>query len=133
MITVGLTILTMVVCADAFFFANVCFVTGTVQFYGRPAESGLPIAAYIASDKVAESFTGDNGSYELKIPEYDPSKPQIKGFRSSSDIVQVKLDGKLAKPTFSLASENLKIDLRVDQQSLDVKLSTWGKIKALFK
>lgn len=130
---VAVGILVMAVYTHANFFTNICIVTGTIQFHGKPADRGLAVAAYISQDKVAESLTGDNGSFELKIPEFDPTKPAIKGFRSSNDVIQVKLDGKIAKPTFSPASENLKVDLKVDQQSLDVKLSTWGKIKALFK
>jgi len=116
----------------AFFFANVCLVTGTIQYHGHSAEKGLPIAAFIGEDKVSESQTRDNGVFELRIPEYDSSKPDIKGYRSPNDIIQVKLDGKTASPTFTPSNENLKIDLRVES-TLDVKLSTWGKIKALFK
>ena len=127
---VALIVLTT--CVQGFFFANICIVTGTIQFHGKPAQGGSTVAAFIGEDKVAESLTRDNGSYELKIPEYDPTKPDIKGYRTTDDVVQVKLDGKIAKPTFSPTNENLKVDLRVET-TLDVKLSTWGKIKALFK
>lgn len=116
----------------AFFFTSICLVTGTIQYHGHSAEKGLPIAAFIGEDKVSESQTRDNGVFELRIPEYDPSKPDIKGYRSPNDVIQVKLDGRTARPTFTPSSENLKIDLRVES-TLDVKLSTWGKIKALFK
>jgi hypothetical protein len=118
--------------AHAFFYANICLVTGTIQIQGHSAVKGLPIAAYIGDAKVSESRTGDNGSFELRIPEYDSSKPEVNGYHSINDIVQVKLDGKNARPTFNPNSDNLKIDLRVET-SLDIKLSTWGKIKALFK
>lgn len=125
-------ILVATTAARAFFFANVCLVTGTIQYHGRSAEKGLPIAAFIGDDKVSESQTRDNGAFELRIPEYDSSKPDIKGYRSPNDVIQVKLDGKNARPTFTPSNENLKIDLRVES-TLDVRLSTWGKIKALFK
>lgn len=118
--------------ARALFFANVCMVTGTIQYHGHSAEKGLPIAAFIGEDKVSESQTLDNGAFELRIPEYDSSKPDIKGYRSPYDVISVKLDGKTARPTFTPSNENLKVDLRVES-TLDVKLSTWGKIKALFK
>jgi hypothetical protein len=116
----------------AFFFANVCLVTGTIQYHGRLAEKGLTIVAFIGEDKVSESQTRENGAFELRIPEYDPLKPDIKGYRSPNDVIQVRLDGRTARPTFTPSNENLKIDLRVES-TLDVKLSTWGKIKALFK
>ena len=132
-VVVGLAILVAATTAvHAFFFANVCLVTGTIQYHGRTADKGLPIAAYIGEDKVSESQTRDNGAFELRIPEYDPAKPDIKGYRSPNDIILVKLDGKTARPTFTPNNEFLKIDLRVES-TLDVKLSTWGKIKALFK
>jgi hypothetical protein len=118
--------------ANGLFFTTVFVVSGTVQYQGHIADKGLPIVAFIGDDKVAESQVRDNGAFELRIPEYDPSKPEVKGYRSSNDVVQVKLDGKNAKPTFTPNADNLKIDLRVET-SLDVRLSTWGKIKALFK
>jgi hypothetical protein len=118
--------------AQALFFGNVCVVSGTIQSHGKPADKGLPLAAYIGEERIYESQTLDNGVFELRIPEYDPSKPDVRGYRSTTDVVQVKLDGKAAKPTFSPSSDHLKIDFRVES-TLDVKLSTWGKIKALFK
>ena len=118
--------------ADAYFFTSFCVVTGTITYQGHPAEKGQAVTAFIQEDKVAEALTQENGLFELKIPEYDPAKPDLKGFHSANDIIQVKLAGKNARPTFSPTNENLKLDLRVEQ-TLDVKLSTWGKIKALFK
>lgn len=118
--------------AQAYFFASVFMVTGTITLQGRPAEKDQVVAAFIGNDKVAEAKTRDNGAFELQIPEYDPAKPEIKGYHSTDDVIQVKLEGKIAKPTFNPNTDNLKIDLRVET-TLDVKLSTWGKIKALFK
>jgi hypothetical protein len=118
--------------ADAFFFGNLFVVSGTIQFRGRPADKGVPLSAYIGEEKICESQTKDNGIFELQIPEFDPAKPEVKGYHSADDVIQVKLDGRNAKPTFTPSGDNLKIDLRVET-TLDVKLSTWGKIKALFK
>ncbi len=118
--------------ANALFFANVFLVSGTITLQGRPADPDQIVAAFIGEEKIAETKTRDNGTFELQIPEYDPTKPEVKGYHSSDDVIQVKLEGKKAKPTFNPNSDNLKIDLRVET-TLDVKLSTWGKIKALFK
>lgn len=118
--------------AQGLYLANVFLVTGTISLQGQPAQKDLTVAAYIGEEKIAEGKTKEGGAFELRIPEYDPNKPEIKGYHSSSDVIQVRLDGKKAKPTFSPATDQLKIDLRVET-SLDVKLSTWGKIKALFK
>lgn len=118
--------------ANAYFFSSTFMVTGTITLQGHPVDRDQTVSAYIGEDKVAESKTRENGAFELQIPEYDPAKPEIKGFRTAEDIIQVKLDGKKAKPTFNPNGDNLKIDLKVET-TLDVKLSTWGKIKALFK
>lgn len=118
--------------ANAYFFSSIFMVTGTITLQGQPVDRDQTVAAFIGEDKVAESKTRDNGTFELQIPEYDPAKPEIKGYHTAEDIIQVKLDGKKAKPTFNPNGDNLKIDLKVET-TLDVKLSTWGKIKALFK
>lgn len=118
--------------AQGFFFGSIFVVSGTITFQGKPAPPELSVAAYINQEKVAESKTKEEGKYELRIPEYDPANPQVKGYHSYDDVIQVKLEGREAKPTFHPRSENLKVDLKVET-SLDVKLSTWGKIKALFK
>ena len=118
--------------AHGFIYSNIFVVTGTIQFHGRPAAKDLQLTAYIADARVAEGKTAENGKFELRIPEYDPENPDVNGFHSFDDIIQVKLEGKDAKPTFNPKPEELKIDLKVET-TLDVKLSTWGKIKALFK
>ncbi|MCK4856944.1 MAG: hypothetical protein KAT58_03145 [candidate division Zixibacteria bacterium] len=118
--------------ADAYFFGQVCVATGTIRLYGNLVEKGLPLHAYIGDDKVAESLTKSGGRFELSIPQYDASHPEISGYHSPDDIIQVKLSGKTAKPTFMPNRSKIEINLDVEQ-SLDVKLSTWGKIKALFK
>ncbi len=118
--------------ASAFFYGAVFVVSGTISIQGHPAVKDQAIAAYIGEEKITETKTGDGGVFELRIPEYDPASPDIKGYHSFDDVILVKLDGKNAKPTFNPASEQLKIDLKVET-TLDVKLSTWGKIKALFK
>ena len=118
--------------AHGLIYTNVFVVTGTIQFQGRPAAKDLDLTAYIQDLKVAEAKTSEEGKFELRIPEYDPTAPEVHGFRSFDDVILVKLEGKEAKPTFNPKPDNLKIDLRVET-TLDVKLSTWGKIKALFK
>jgi len=118
--------------AQGLIYSNVFVVTGTIQFQGRPAAKDLDLAAYINDARVAKAKTTEEGKFELRIPEYDPDNPNVNGFHSFDDVILVKLEGKEAKPTFNPKPEKLKIDLSVET-TLDVKLSTWGKIKALFK
>ncbi|MFH2055402.1 MAG: hypothetical protein ABIJ61_05545 [bacterium] len=105
----------------ALLFGSTCQVSGTIYFYGRLADKGTTVEAYVGEQKVAESRVQDEGKFALTLEESNPE-----------DVVQVKLSGKDAKPTFSPDKDQIKITLSVEQ-SLDVKLSTWGKIKALFK
>lgn len=131
-VTVIAIALLMVSAAQGLFLADIFIVTGTITVQGQPAQKDLTIAAYVGEEKIVEGKTKEGGTFELQIPEYDPTKPDVKGYHSVNDVIQVRLDGKKAKPTFNPATDQLKIDLRVET-SLDVKLSTWGKIKALFK
>ncbi len=118
--------------AHGLIYSNVFVVTGTIQFQGRPAAKNLDLTAYIDDSRVATGKTAEDGKFELQIPEYDPANPDVNGFHSFDDVIQVKLEGKAAKPTFNPSPDKLKINLKVET-TLDVKLSTWGKIKALFK
>jgi hypothetical protein len=129
---VCLAVLLLLSSAQGLIYSNVFVVTGTIQFQGRPATKGLDLSAYIDEARVAEGKTSEDGKFELRIPEYDPAVPEVNGFRSFDDVIMVKLEGKEAKPTFNPKPDQLKIDLKVET-TLDVKLSTWGKIKALFK
>ncbi len=127
-----LAIMLLLSSAHGLIYSNVFVVTGTIQFQGRPAAKDLNLAAYIEDTRVAEGKTSEDGKFELRIPEYDPNAPEVNGFHSFDDVILVKLEGKEAKPTFNPKPDKLKIDLKVET-TLDVKLSTWGKIKALFK
>ena len=124
-----LAVMLLLSSAQGWVYSNVFVVTGTIQFQGRPAAKDLDLSAYIDDVRVAQAKTTDEGKFELRIPEYDPNTPEVNGFHSFDDIIQ---EGKEAKPTFNPKAEQLKIDLSVET-TLDVKLSTWGKIKALFK
>ncbi len=117
---------------QALLFGSTCQVSGTIYLYGNLAVKGTPLEAFIGEQKVAETKVVDDGKFTLTVREYDPANPDQVGYQSPEDIIQVKLSGKDAKPTFSPDKDQIKITLSVEQ-SLDVKLSTWGKIKALFK
>jgi len=105
----------------AVLFGSTCQVTGTIYLYGRLADQGMTVQAYVGDLKVAESKVQQEGKFAFTLADSNPA-----------DTVHVKLAGKDAKPTFTPDKDQIKITLSVEQ-SLDVKLSTWGKIKALFK
>jgi hypothetical protein len=109
-----------------------CEVYGSIKVDGAPAPVGTELVAVIGTDEVARASVSEEGSYALTVHRVDPSKPEVKGYQSEGDVVTVYVDGRKAEPSISVAIGRSKIDLAV-KISLEVKQTTWGKIKALFK
>lgn len=109
-----------------------CVVSGKLQINGQDALPGTLLEAYIDGEKIVTTTTMQLGQYEITIPKYDASNPQVKGYRSTSDVVIIKANDTAADPEFNPSPGALKHDLQV-KTTLNVKLTTWGKIKALFK
>jgi hypothetical protein len=112
--------------------ATDCVVSGSLIINGQEAESGTQLAAYIDGEKIVTTTTTASGEYLITIPKYDPAQPQIRGYESETDIVVIKVNQQEAEPNFNPRPGALKINLEV-KTTLNVKLTTWGKIKALFK
>ncbi|NIT58027.1 MAG: hypothetical protein GWN00_17905 [Aliifodinibius sp.] len=112
--------------------ADDCTVYGSLQINGQDASIGRTLEAYIDGEKIVSDETTQSGQYSLTIPRYDPSDPDQKGYNSETDIVVIKVDGREAEPTINPSPGSMKVNLEV-KTSLNVKLTTWGKIKALFK
>jgi hypothetical protein len=106
-----------------------CQPYGSVEFRGVSAPDGYKVEALIGETKFAETEI-QKGKYDLLIPADDPDTPEKDGW-SQGDRITLKVNGYKALPTFE-AFEGIK-NYDVFVPSLDVKLSTWGKIKALFK
>jgi len=112
--------------------ADDCTVSGKLTMNGGEAQAGALVEACLDGEVIASARTTIVGQYQIVLHKYDPAKPSIKGYRSESDLVQIKIDGHEAEPAFHPQAGALKIDLEV-KTILNVKLTTWGKIKALFK
>jgi len=112
--------------------ATDCIVKGSLRISGQEAAAGTLVEAYIDGNRVASTYTTQIGEYEITIPKYDPAEPQTDGYNSEDDVVSVKVNQRDAEPDFHPQPGIIKIDLEV-AISLNVKLTTWGKIKALFK
>ncbi|MBD3170506.1 MAG: hypothetical protein GF307_13560 [candidate division Zixibacteria bacterium] len=106
-----------------------CQPYGDVLYNGEPVEDGLAVKVYIEEDCVAEGTTA-GGGYSVIIPPDNPDTQQREGW-ATGDIVTIEIDGKVATPSFEAFMGSKRYNLRV--ATLDVKLDTWGKIKALFK
>ncbi len=117
---------------SAFTLIEDCEVHGSLRIDGSPAAVGMELVAVIGAEEVARTTVSHSGSYSVVIHAYDPQNTDVKGFHSEDDIITVYVDGRKAEPSFNARSGNTRIDLSV-KTSLEVRQSTWGKIKALFK
>ena len=111
-------------------FAWYCRPYGTINYRGDLAPDGLKVTASIKGEKFASSETKKNGEYRLAIPKDDPATSKKEGW-AEEDIITIKVGGFSALPSFKAFSGLQRVNLSVP--TLDVKLTTWGKIKALFK
>ncbi|MCK4386373.1 MAG: hypothetical protein KAW52_08935 [candidate division Zixibacteria bacterium] len=106
-----------------------CRPYGTIEYRGDLAPDGLKVVAFIGGEEFASCLTKD-GEYSLLIPKDDPVTSKKEGW-SEEDIITTKVNGFSANPRFKAFAGTRQINLYVS--TLDVKLTTWGKIKALFR
>ena len=116
----------------AFPLADDCEVYGSLNIDGSPATAGVELVAVIGADEVARTTVTQAGSYSFVVHPYDAEKPDTKGYKSQDDVITVYVDGRKAEPSFNAKPGREKVDLVV-KATLEVKQTTWGKIKALFK
>lgn len=106
-----------------------CHPYGKIEYRGDSAPDGLKVVAFIEGQEFASCLTRE-GEYSLLIPKDDPVTLKKEGW-SEEDIITIKVNGFSASPRFKAFAGAQPIDLYVS--TLDVKLTTWGKIKALFR
>ena len=106
-----------------------CRPYGTVEYRGEPAPDGLKVVALIGDEEFDHCLT-KGGEYSLLIPKDDPATIKKEGW-TEEDVVTIKINGFSANPRFKAFAGTQKINLYVS--TLDVKLTTWGKIKGLFR
>jgi hypothetical protein len=109
-----------------------CEVYGSLTVDGAPATVGVELVAVIGTDEVARATVNTAGSYSLTVHPYDPDQPDSKGYVNEDDLITVYVDGRKAEPAFKAEAGRRKVDLSV-KTTLEVKQTTWGKIKAFFK
>jgi hypothetical protein len=106
-----------------------CYLTGKVAYKGASAFDGLKVEAIIEEKSFAEAYTKD-GQYQMSIPP-DSAFTEYKEGWVAGEVIYFKVNGFPASQTFSAKGGIYTLNLSV--ASSDVKLTTWGKIKALFK
>lgn len=110
-------------------FAWYCRPYGSINYRGDLAPDGLKVIALIQGEEFASDETKDS-EYSLAIPKDDPATANKEGW-AEGDIITIKVGGFTAVPSFKAFAGSERINLYLP--TLDVKLTTWGKIKALFK
>ncbi len=106
-----------------------CEPYGSVTMRGEPAVDNLPVIAYIDGVEMARGTTL-GGQYLLLIAKDNPATTEKDGW-VEGDVITIKVNGNHANPAFAAAAGRIRVDLSIS--ALDVRLDTWGKIKALFK
>jgi hypothetical protein len=107
-----------------------CDLSGAVSYRGNAAV-GTKIEAYAGSVLLADTTVRFAGYYGISIPPDDTGTPSVDGWADGVEIT-LYVDGHPAQPTVMPAGGPKYQDISVLMIS-DVKKSTWGKIKALFR
>jgi hypothetical protein len=116
--------------AAAWQFSEDCVLTGTVTFFGDSNRSDLSLEAFIGDLKVA-SCQSEDGGYRLTIRPDDPATPSVREGYVEGDPLVIKVNGYKAGD-FRASGGKQSRDLFVSASDVS-NLTTWGKIKALFR
>jgi hypothetical protein len=108
-----------------------CELHGAVSVRGEPAAVGARIEAFIDGLLVADTAVAAEGHYEILIPADDPVTVDKDGWETD-DIVTLTVNGESAQPTIVAFEGSKEVNIAV-QHSSNVRRTTWGKIKALFR
>ena len=113
--------------------ANIpCQPWGKVYYKGKLVPDGRKVTAYIRDVKYDET-TVKNGSYSLSVPVDDPSTSVKEGWEEDDNVL-LKVDGYAGGTSLKISSNNLMPQVDINLTTMGVlNLTTWGKIKALFK
>ena len=109
-----------------------CQPWGKVYYKGKLVPDGRKVTAYIQGVKYDEKEVR-GGAYSLSIPADDPSTSVKEGWEEG-DNVSLKVEGYSGATTFKISSNDLTPQIDINLTTMGVlNLTTWGKIKALFK
>lgn len=111
---------------------NDCRPRGAFTYFDALAPVGTRLQAKIGEQVVADTAVTIAGQYALSIPP-DNDQTTIKDGWAEGDIITLWVGGYEARPQFLAFEGSKQIDIVVSSIALDVKRSTWGKIKALFR
>jgi len=107
-----------------------CQPSGKVYYKGKLVPDGHKVMAYIQGVKYAETDVR-GGAYSLSIPADDPSTPEKDGWEEN-ELITLKVKDYSGGTFFKASPGNSKVDINLTTMGV-LNLTTWGKIKALFK
>jgi hypothetical protein len=108
-----------------------CELYGAVSVRGETAPVGARIEAFVDGLLLADTAVVAEGHYEILIPADDPITVDKDGWETD-DLLTLTVNGESAQPKIVAFEGRKEVDLAV-QHSSNVRRSTWGKIKALFR
>jgi len=111
-----------------------CQPSGTVKYKGNPVPDGCIVIALIQGNEYAKTKVED-GRYALSIPADNPSTTEKEGWEKveeKGEYITLKVQGYSGATLFIAKSGNLPVDINLTTMGV-LNLTTWGKIKALFK
>jgi hypothetical protein len=109
---------------------SLCQPSGIVKYKGTPVPDDCVVKALIQGTVYAQTKVVD-GSYSLSIPADDPSTSGKEGW-VENEYVTLKVEGYSGGTLFQAKSGNVPVDINLTTMGV-LNLTTWGKIKALFK
>jgi len=112
--------------------ASDCRPHGRLTYFGAPAPVGTRLQAKIGDQIVADTAVTVAGWYAISIPPDDPQTTACDGW-DPDDVITIWVGGYQAQQTFWPFEGSREINIVISAIALDVKRSTWGKIKALFR
>jgi hypothetical protein len=112
-------------------FGGTCRLYGPIDFLGDTPSDGKAVVALIGREEVASCQTKD-GQYYLEVPQDNPATSKKDGW-SEGDTIAIEVGGLAALPKIPVSAGSKWVKLTVSSSDVKPTISTWGKIKALFK
>ena len=107
-----------------------CQPSGWAKYKGTSLPDGCEVKALIQGKEYASTKV-EEGRYSLSIPADNTSTPEKEGWEEN-DYITLKVTGYSGATTFRAEAGNINVDINLTTMGV-LNLTTWGKIKALFK
>ena len=107
-----------------------CQIYGIVNYKGHPVPDDCVVKASILGYEYTSTKVKE-GKYSLSIPADDPSTPNKEGW-VDGEYITLQVINYSGVTLFKAPPDNPRVDINLNTMGV-LNLTTWGKIKALFK